>query len=101
VSRPPVQHRRFSAGGVELSAAQYHDACEWAKAQRTFTVGGLACEIEENGIPRQIELRCGSEQVSLPIAQRLIAFWVDSGMAKTAGGSRNSRAYGWLHANAE
>jgi hypothetical protein len=98
---PPVQQRKFSAGGVELTTGQIADAREWAKAQRTFTTGGLACELEGNGVPRQIEIRCGFEQVSLPIASHMIAHWISLGLVKTAGGSRNARAYRWLHAGAE
>jgi hypothetical protein len=69
------------------SQAQIDDAREWAKAQRTFTVGGLAKELEENGV-----------EESAHWAGRLIAKWCALGYAKTAGGSRCSRSYHWRHA---
>lgn len=69
------------------SQAQIDDAREWAKAQRTFDVGGLAKELEENGV-----------EDAGNWAGRLIAKWHALGYVKTAGGSRASRRYHWRHA---
>jgi hypothetical protein len=69
------------------SQAQIDDAREWAKAQRTFDHGGLAKELEENGVEDAGHWAC-----------RLIAKWCALSYVKTAGGSPASRRYHWLHA---
>ena len=72
---------------MSLSPAQIEDAREWAKAQRTFGHGGLAKELEENGVEDAGHWAC-----------RLIAKWCAMHYIKTAGGSPASRRYQWLHA---
>jgi len=71
--------------------AQIADAREWAKTRRTFTAGGLARDLAENGV----------ESGASNFAGMLIAAWISAGKVKTAGGSRNSREYRWLHATSE
>jgi hypothetical protein len=86
----------FEAGGYTLSDAQEADAIEWAKAQRSFTVGGLAADLEANGVPRELPLSCGTECVALRIANRMVARWCSQHLVHTAGGSRKSQAYRWI-----
>lgn len=76
---------------MSLSPAQIEDAREWAKTRRTFDTDGLARELAENGVDAGVHNAAG----------KLIASWIAAGEVKTAGGSRQSRAYRWLHANAE
>jgi hypothetical protein len=74
-----------------LSPAQIADARDWAKTRRAFDTDGLARELAENGVDVGAHNEAG----------KLIARWVAAGEVKTAGGSRQSRAYRWLHASAE
>ncbi len=76
---------------MTLSPGQIADAREWAKTRRTFDTDGLARELAENGVDSGVH----------NLAGQLIARWVAAGEVKTAGGSRQSRAYRWLHAVAE
>jgi hypothetical protein len=76
---------------MTISRDQIADAREWAKTRRTFDVDGLARELAENGVDVGAHNEAG----------KLIARWVAAGEVKTAGGSRQSRAYRWLHAVAE
>lgn len=76
---------------MTLSLAQIEDAREWARTRRTLDVFGLARELAENGV----------EDDLYNIAGTLIARWVAAGEVKTAGGSRNSRIYRWIHANSD
>jgi hypothetical protein len=76
---------------MNLSPAQIEDAREWARTRRTFDTDGLARELSENGV----------DSGAHNLAGHLIARWVAAGEVKTAGGSRQSRAYRWLHANSD
>ena len=73
------------------SPEQIADAREWAKTRRTFTADGLARELAENGVEEDAHNQAGA----------LIARWIAAGEVKTAGGSRQSREYRWLHATSE
>jgi hypothetical protein len=76
---------------MTLSPAQIEDAREWARTRRTFDTDGLARELIENGV----------DSGAHNMAGQLIARWVAAREVKTAGGSRQSRAYRWLHANSD
>lgn len=81
----------FERHGFRLSDDQYADLAEWARGCRTFSVGGLAQQIEAQGIPRQIDLRHGPALIALPMAQHMVGFWARTGCIRLAG----TRLYRW------